>query len=141
MSLAKEIEELQRKAGSYDLLKEDYDNLKARIKEAIRGLQGIAEIQVERKIRNKDTIPMAQIMEELYDKMKYQDGFMVNGEVLEKSYPNIEFKNSSISNIIYRLSKFNNIVKIKKNGRTSLFYQKTTDKAEQLKIGKVSLMG
>ena len=142
MSLTKEIEELQKKAGSYELLQEEYTRLKEGVKEVISGLNsllGTISGLKEKTSRNGSAKPL---IERLYHRLKTEDNFQVTREVIEKevAFLNIEFKSYMSTNAMVALSKMEGVKKTKDGRSVRLFYIKPK-KEEAIKFEKTSFMG
>lgn len=132
MGIQDEIKELQRKAGSYDLLKEEYDALKDAIDVAVEKLNALIGISSERKRQNT-----GHIVEKEYELLKIQDGYQLDTKVLRKKYP--ELKGYAYSNIITQLCTKQGIHSTKDGSIKRIFYHKKQE--EPIKIEKTSIMG
>lgn len=146
MSLAKEIEELQRKAGSYELLQEEYEKLKLGVKEVIAKLNSLLGSHVSyRPSADKGYArggKYSPIVDKLYDNLKTIDGYKVNNAIVEQvaSSLAIEVKKSAIFLIMATLAKKQGVERYKAGRSVYLFYRKVSE-AEPIKIEKVSFMG
>lgn len=126
MSLANEVEELQRKAGSYDLLKEEYNRLKSKIKETIKDLNLLLGELGEKKSINKGVSAKPYILK-YYERLKTEDGYQLTREILKKELDsqNIDIPLHTIQNIINGIKNMKGIVSVKDGTRLRLFYDKT----------------
>lgn len=126
MSILKELEELQKKAELYNVLKGNIDKAQKDIEESIDKMNSAL------KMLNplKDSIPRrynkqgnnAHIYEEQFNKMKM--GVYVNSDTLKKDYP--EFEDRKIHNILYAMkTNMSHVQSTKIGGRTNLFLHNT----------------
>lgn len=142
MSIMHEVEELQKKAGSYDALKGEYDKLKAQVQEALRGLNAIAG-KTAKKYGNRKLL-----INQLYEKMRIDDNYQLTTEQVCKFLEEQgELENIKIiaGNIMHELQKMPNVVNAKDGKKSRLFYDRTKDKVpdnaeSDIKLGKFKKM-
>lgn len=120
MGLHEQIKELQRKAGSYDLLKEEYDKLKHSIMEVSNKLKELSgssgsNYGFAKKHRNI-----------LYEKLKIGEIEYITVDSVNKYLDGNGITGKYISNNILQKMKFmKNIKSRKENNKLVLFYHKT----------------
>lgn len=135
MSIQKEIEELQKKAGSYDMLYEEYEALKSSVKDAIVKLSALVGVK---KVTRATSSLTKEIIHKEYELLKISDNYQVTRDSLVKKYP--ELSSSNCNNILTTLSKRNGVRKTKDGINIRLFYSKSVSN-DSIKLDPVSYMG
>jgi hypothetical protein len=144
MSILQDIEQMQKKAGSYDMLLEEYNRLKDECREAIKRLNIlIGSLDVSMKVKDNRRGRFSALMDRLYLKMKTEDGFFLTKKIISEQMEISGLPNDSgrVSDILWRMSKLSGVQKAGTHGNMELFYQKPASSEEKIKFGKTSLMG
>lgn len=144
MTIHDEISELQKKAGKYDALKNEYDMLKEAVSEATKKLgilTGGIGVKISIDSRSNKWKNIANV---LYEKMKLDDTFQIT-RVSVEDYLNQEkifYAYSNISELLSIIQTFNGVHKTKIDGRSiRIFYQEPSSPKEGIKFGNVNVMG
>jgi hypothetical protein len=135
MGLQDELKELQRRAGSYDMLKEEYDLMKDKVGEAMEILSSIGGKKYAA------STPSKPIVDKLYTRMKTEDNFQVTSDTIAKA---LEEDGQSGDNkkryyILKRIAKLPGVSKTMDGAKLRLFY--TRGVGEKPKFEKTSIMG
>jgi len=119
MSITEEVSKLQEKAGKYEVLREEYDRLKEKVKTVVKELNillgtefGFVDVKKYGKRRN--------IIENLLLRLK--EGEKITRDIIIKIYPELDEKKAS--DILYSLSKNPDIEKTKDGRCVRLYYRK-----------------
>ena len=142
MSIQDDLAELQKKATTYDNLKEEYDRM----------IQGLDKIKRDIEALTPKTIRMGgtsnrgigrAFVNEIYQRLQFEDGLQVDQKFIESQ---LAAKGLTINKyyVMTKLQQCKGVEAAKDGKKTRLFYHGPKHKQEDkldIKLGKTNYMG
>lgn len=140
MNAIDEIKVWKEKAANYDRLKEEFDRFKSDVKKAMSDINSVLSIDPANiRTRGKSILP--DIAKILSERAKEKDGYQIDRKEIEAelNMHGVVIGNNTVFQVYTQLRKIPFLEETKNGFDIRFFYSKR--KEENLKIGKVNIMG